>query len=136
MRFRRYVISAKMVGLLRGYSASSCWLQRLQATKWAADRGLCLRRLCMHFQLEGRPFTSLCLYTSYTLSACLHITATVEGGGVRERLSLSHKFWLYVMPVTAFCLGTWQVYRLQWKRTLIAELKRRTMLPFIDFPAE
>lgn len=51
-------------------------------------------------------------------------------------MSATHKFWLYVIPVTAFCLGTWQVYRLRWKRRLIAELKRRTTLPSIDLPAK
>lgn len=34
--------------------------------------------------------------------------------------------WLLVFPVATFGLGTWQVYRLEWKKGLIKELERRT----------
>lgn len=49
-------------------------------------------------------------------------------------MSGSRLFWLYAMPVTAFCLGTWQVYRLRWKKGLIAELETRTTQPPITLP--
>ena len=44
------------------------------------------------------------------------------------------KLWLLIIPVTTFCLGTWQVFRLQWKLGLIDELERRTMKPAINIP--
>lgn len=34
---------------------------------------------------------------------------------------------LLAMPIVSFGLGTWQVYRLQWKKSLIQELEDRTM---------
>ncbi|XP_028395005.1 surfeit locus protein 1-like [Dendronephthya gigantea] len=34
---------------------------------------------------------------------------------------------LTAMPVISFGLGTWQVYRLQWKKSLIKQLEDRTM---------
>lgn len=46
------------------------------------------------------------------------------------------KLWLLIIPVTTFCLGTWQVYRLQWKLDLIADLERRTKKEVIDIPLE
>lgn len=42
---------------------------------------------------------------------------------------------LVLMPVTAFGLGTWQVQRLEWKRTLIAKLQERLTLPPAALPA-
>lgn len=36
-------------------------------------------------------------------------------------------FLLAAMPVISFGLGTWQVYRLQWKKSLIQQLEDRTM---------
>lgn len=41
---------------------------------------------------------------------------------------------LLVIPVAAFGLGTWQVYRRQWKLSLIADLEKRTMADPIPFP--
>ena len=34
---------------------------------------------------------------------------------------------LWAMPVVSFGLGTWQVHRLQWKKSLIQQLEDRTM---------
>lgn len=34
---------------------------------------------------------------------------------------------LAAMPVISFGLGTWQVYRLQWKKSLIQQLEDKTM---------
>ncbi|KAI6205796.1 hypothetical protein M3Y94_00833000 [Aphelenchoides besseyi] len=41
---------------------------------------------------------------------------------------------LLIVPATAFSLGVWQVYRLQWKEELIAKLKKQTSQKAIDFP--
>lgn len=46
------------------------------------------------------------------------------------------KLWLLIIPVTTFCLGTWQIFRLQWKVGLIEELERKTMRPAVDIPTE
>lgn len=39
---------------------------------------------------------------------------------------------LGAMPVISFGLGTWQVYRLQWKKALIKQLEDRTMKEPLD----
>ena len=36
------------------------------------------------------------------------------------------KMLLLIIPITTFCLGTWQIFRLQWKLGLIEELERKT----------
>jgi len=46
------------------------------------------------------------------------------------------KLWLLVIPVTTFFLGTWQIFRLQWKLGLIDELERKTMVSPIEMPSK
>ena len=41
-----------------------------------------------------------------------------------------------IMPVTAFCLGTWQVQRRKWKLALIEELQTKTIAPPVPLPDE
>lgn len=41
---------------------------------------------------------------------------------------------LLVIPITAFCLGTWQVKRRKWKLGLIADLEERTNTTPVPFP--
>ena len=43
---------------------------------------------------------------------------------------------MLVIPVTTFCLGTWQVFRLQWKVGLIEELERKTKEDPVTIPTE
>ena len=43
---------------------------------------------------------------------------------------------MLVIPVTTFGLGTWQVFRLQWKLGLIDELERKTTEDPITMPNE
>jgi surfeit locus 1 family protein len=43
---------------------------------------------------------------------------------------------MLVIPVTTFGLGTWQVFRLQWKLGLIDELERKTTEDPITIPTE
>ncbi|OWK10120.1 hypothetical protein Celaphus_00005077, partial [Cervus elaphus hippelaphus] len=46
------------------------------------------------------------------------------------------RWFLLLIPVTAFGLGTWQVQRRKWKLQLIAELESRVMAEPIPLPAE
>jgi surfeit locus 1 family protein len=41
---------------------------------------------------------------------------------------------LSIIPFTAFCLGTWQVQRLDWKTKLIAKLEDRLVRPPLPLP--
>ena len=43
---------------------------------------------------------------------------------------------MLVIPVTTFGLGTWQVFRLQWKLGLIDELERKTKKNPVTIPTE
>eukprot|EP00118_Oscarella_pearsei_P008433 m.43422 g.43422 ORF g.43422 m.43422 type:complete len:80 (+) comp33431_c0_seq10:43-282(+) len=42
--------------------------------------------------------------------------------------------WLLAIPVTTFCLGTWQIFRLRWKLDLKMELEKRTTSLPIPLP--
>lgn len=44
------------------------------------------------------------------------------------------KLLMLIIPVTTFCLGTWQVFRLQWKVNLMADLERKIRLPPVSIP--
>lgn len=44
------------------------------------------------------------------------------------------KLWMLIIPVTTFGLGTWQIFRLQWKLELIDELERKTKKEPITVP--
>ena len=46
------------------------------------------------------------------------------------------KLWLLAIPVTTFCLGTWQVFRLQWKVKLVEELEKKTRQAPVNLPSE
>ena len=48
----------------------------------------------------------------------------------------NRQLWLLVIPVTTFFLGTWQIFRLQWKLGLIDELERKTMVSPIEMPSK
>merc|ERR1711939_428722 len=41
---------------------------------------------------------------------------------------------LAVIPITAFCLGTWQIQRLDWKTKLIAKFEDRLVRPPLPLP--
>ncbi|XP_071457225.1 surfeit locus protein 1 isoform X3 [Marmota flaviventris] len=46
------------------------------------------------------------------------------------------QWFLLLIPVTAFGLGTWQVQRRKWKLKLIAELESRVMADPVPLPAD
>lgn len=55
----------------------------------------------------------------------------------RKATAVSYRnMWLMVVPVTTFGLGTWQVFRLQWKIDLIKKLEERTKEVTIALPAD
>jgi surfeit locus 1 family protein len=43
----------------------------------------------------------------------------------RQATGGGDKKWLIVFPGLCFALGTWQVYRMQWKRELVQVMDRR-----------
>ncbi|XP_071096741.1 surfeit locus protein 1-like [Haliotis cracherodii] len=43
---------------------------------------------------------------------------------------------LLVIPAAAFCLGTWQIRRREWKLGLIADLEKKTTQPPIPLPLD
>jgi surfeit locus 1 family protein len=43
---------------------------------------------------------------------------------------------LVAMPITSFALGTWQVYRLQWKKDLIDKYSNNLRQPAIILPKD
>ena len=96
--------------------------------------------LVLQLQFSGR--VSLCdLYSSLTVN--YYPTTVVftrllsstprspnNGGGQAKKL------FLLIIPVSTFGLGTWQVFRLRWKRRLIADLEKRTMEKPVAIPIE
>lgn len=67
-------------------------------------------------------------------------TPTIDWTPVRSRSAprrTSGKIFLsllVLMPVTLFCLGVWQIQRLEWKRTLLNECEARLAAPVITLP--
>ena len=53
---------------------------------------------------------------------------------IRTRHSILGLLVLAAIPVTAFCLGTWQVQRLKWKNDLIARFEDRLVRPPLPLP--
>ena len=69
------------------------------------------------------------------LSRASYSTSRSSRAGVVD-LKDRGKLWMLVIPVTTFCLGTWQVFRLQWKAGLIEELERKTKEDPVTIPTE
>lgn len=66
--------------------------------------------------------------------------ATGPGGqsnySYREPHIAPRTYAILVVPVTCIGLGTWQVYRRQWKLLQIKNLEDKTHRPAVDLPAE
>lgn len=76
-------------------------------------------------------------YTAQTATSVRQImqknkpVVTTNAGG-----SPFMKWFLLVMPVTAFGLGCWQIQRLRWKQALIRKLKMKAAAPAVEFPQD
>ena len=67
------------------------------------------------------------------ISALRRTTTTDAEVGQREFNKIN---LLLLAPAVTFGLGTWQVYRLQWKKNLIKELETKTSAEPVDLPLE
>ncbi|KAI5305047.1 autophagy protein 13 [Ascosphaera pollenicola] len=50
------------------------------------------------------------------------------------RMYMSDFWCIAIIPVTAFCLGTWQIQRLDWKTKLISKFEDRLLRPPLTLP--
>ncbi|KAI9700915.1 MAG: surf-like protein [Bogoriella megaspora] len=66
-----------------------------------------------------------------------NFTSVVDGPAKLVRTGRKHGFGIIILaliPITAFCLGTWQVQRLSWKTDLLARLEDRLVRPPLPLP--
>jgi hypothetical protein len=63
----------------------------------------------------------------FIYSPCNVVFRNFASKNARASLKGPAPLLLAAMPVISFGLGTWQVYRLQWKKSLIQQLEDRTM---------
>ncbi|XP_070374541.1 surfeit locus protein 1 isoform X2 [Equus asinus] len=63
-------------------------------------------------------------------------SSTAEAPATKAEDDSFLQWFLLLIPVTAFGLGTWQVQRRKWKLKLIAELESRVMAEPIPLPAD
>ncbi|KAL6085455.1 hypothetical protein STEG23_004657 [Scotinomys teguina] len=63
-------------------------------------------------------------------------SSTAEAASAKAEDDSFLQWFLLLIPVTAFGLGTWQVQRRKWKLKLIAELESRVMAEPIPLPAD
>ncbi|XP_006863892.1 PREDICTED: surfeit locus protein 1 [Chrysochloris asiatica] len=62
--------------------------------------------------------------------------STAEAPATKREDESFLQWFLLLIPVTAFGLGTWQVQRRKWKLKLIAELESRVMAEPVPLPAD
>uniref|UniRef100_A0A8C8SNN6 SURF1-like protein n=1 Tax=Pelusios castaneus TaxID=367368 RepID=A0A8C8SNN6_9SAUR len=68
------------------------------------------------------------------LRLCKHRSTTAASAKSEE--DVVFKWGLFLIPVTTFFLGTWQVQRRKWKLKLIADLESRTASEPISLPID
>lgn len=61
-------------------------------------------------------------------------TPRLEKALKKKRFFGESGFVLLVVPITTFCLGTWQVKRRKWKIELIKSLEEKTQSPPVELP--
>ncbi|KAJ8339159.1 hypothetical protein SKAU_G00359450 [Synaphobranchus kaupii] len=81
-----------------------------------------------------RQFHFKLLLGRCVLNPCRQSSSTAAGAEQGENSFL--KWFLLLIPVTTFGLGTWQVKRRQWKLQLIADLKSLTTAEPINLPVD
>nr|XP_006817723.1 PREDICTED: surfeit locus protein 1-like isoform X2 [Saccoglossus kowalevskii] len=81
----------------------------------------------MSFRSAGLRTCTRCRRFSYNT----HRNFSQTSEGTAEKSSAFGNA-LLIIPVTTFCLGTWQVKRKKWKLGLIKDLEERTTAPPID----
>lgn len=88
---------------------------------------------------RGRPniTRTKCLLSLSIVPAGLHQLRKVNQFQVHfSSRNDKKKLLILIIPVTTFCLGTWQIFRLRWKIGLIEELEQKTRKPAVDIPLE
>ncbi|KAI8821111.1 SURF1 family-domain-containing protein [Fimicolochytrium jonesii] len=63
-------------------------------------------------------------------------STTGFSAGAPSRRTSALGGWLWAVPVTTFCLGCWQVQRLQWKLDLMKRAEDKLHLPAVDLPKD
>ena len=56
----------------------------------------------------------------------------IAGAVGARRIGRRSVWWLATVPATTFALGTWQLYRLQWKKGILDDAERSIAEPPID----
>ncbi|XP_032979843.1 surfeit locus protein 1 isoform X1 [Rhinolophus ferrumequinum] len=108
-------------------AAAARWLGPLQR---AAGAGQAPARACSRSVLGVRPRAGL----AWRPSRCGSSAAEAPATKAEDDSFL--QWFLLLIPVTAFGLGTWQVQRRKWKLKLIAELESRVMAEPVPLPAD
>ncbi len=81
------------------------------------------------------PWNTIITKQSTKTGKAQNVTLTPQGMRGKGRRD-PWKLAMLIIPITTFGLGTWQVFRLQWKINLISELERKTKLPPVMIPTE
>ena len=79
--------------------------------------------LCRHKTQSQKLFDAIKCHPYSTASSN---TKKISGMG----------YFLLIIPVATFGLGTWQIQRRKWKLGLIKELEQRTNAPAVPMPVE
>ena len=107
-------------------------------------RKLVLQARLSHREEKASQTTSMTVLTifSHAHTVLSLLARQVPSSGTRVYSTAQsepkdkRKLWLLIIPVTTFFLGTWQIFRLQWKLGLIDELEKKTMASPIDMPSK
>lgn len=124
------------------------------ARPWAATRSPVLKCgtcsylhhhdiIHVHTQYTILHCTTYCLFNRYAY-ACAGVRTTLCARSFSSTIAKSPgskghskgQLWLLIIPATTFCLGTWQIYRLQWKIDLIEKLEKKTKRSPVPIPTE
>lgn len=101
---------------------------------------------CFCTTIHGSPTAGLCLsghnkrvlQRNLPLKVCKSHSSSVAGAqnAAESQEDTLLKWFLLLIPVTTFGLGTWQVQRRRWKLKLIADLEARVAAEPIPLPTD